>query len=45
MEIRPWPTTYSLGNKKSEGYRYDDTFYFGIRFKKIPQETDDEHWA
>jgi len=35
MEFRPWPKTYQLENKVSEGFEKDDTYYFGIRLKKF----------
>lgn len=38
LEFRPWPKSYNLGNRVDDeagGYPWDDTYYFGIRVKKL----------
>jgi len=37
LEFRPWPKSFNIGNreKEEEGGFKDETYYFGVRVKKV----------
>lgn len=43
FEFRPWPHSYTLKDKVGLGYHHDDTYYFGLRLKKLGKSTANEH--